>query len=486
MLDIINRYMHGFVAVPVILACKTKGLFELLEHQGELTLEQIVESLKANGGHLQVALRMMQSLNWLERNEAGQYSLTYETENHKKIPEEILDLYHLPIESYLMGEQQSGLLKVWIERSIQCWNIDDPMMADFLDGILVIPILLALHKHNLLVEDKHKSLFSQLSTPVGGELHELFASKGWAHEQEGRFCLTDVGRFIVERALITGTTASYTPMLSRMTDVLFGDCQAVFRRDALGHESHVARSLNVVASGFQHEKYFADVEDSILSIFNRLPIEEQPKYVVDMGCGDGTLLKRVYETIRSKSARGKILDQYPLCAIGVDYNEASITATARTLADIPHLVLKGDIGDPEQMIASMNAHGIHDSENILHIRSFLDHDRPFIPPQNLAKVQARSFLPYQGVYVAPSGEPIPPHVMVQSLVEHLERWSKVVTKHGLIILEVHCLEPDVVNRFLDKCENFAFRCLSSILNAASYRSRCFYHNGGRSWPIPKI
>ncbi|WP_414624618.1 GNAT family N-acetyltransferase [Calothrix sp. CCY 0018] len=455
MLDVINRYLHGFVAVPIILTCKKKGLFELLAHQGSLTLEQIVELLGANGGHFQVALRMMQSLNWLERNEAEQYSLTDEADIHKEIPEEILDLYHLPIESYLMG-QQSGFLKRWIELSCQRWNVDNPMIADFLDGVLLIPILLALDKHNLLVEDKDKSLFSEFSAPVREELYEQFVSLGWAHQKKDRFCLTDVGRIIVDRALITGTTASYTPMLSRMTDVLFGDCQAVFHRDALGHESHIDRTLNVVASGFQHKKYFADVENVILSIFNRLPIEEQPKYVVDMGCGDGTLLKRVYETIQSKSARGKVLKQYPLCAIGVDYNEASINATARTLADIPHLVLQGDIGAPEQMITSLKEHGIHDPENILHIRSFLDHDRPFIPPQNLDRVQDRSGLLYQGVYVDPSGELIPPHVMVQSLVEHLERWSRVVTKHGIVILEVHCLEPEVVSKFLDKSINLHF------------------------------
>ena len=277
MLDIIDRYLHGFVAVPVIIACKEKGLFELLEHHGELTREQIVESLGANGGHLQVALRMMRSLNWLSLHEVGQYSLTDEAQLHKKIPEEILDLYHLPIESYLMGEQPSGLLKNWISRSIQRWNVDDPMMADFLDGILVISILKALHKQNKLVEDEHQPLFSQLSAPVRDQLYELFTSKGWALRQEGNYYLTNVGRFLVERALITGTTASYTPMLSRMSDVLFGDCFSVFRRDALGHESHVDRTLNVVASGFQHEKYFADVEDIILSIFNQLPIEEQPK-----------------------------------------------------------------------------------------------------------------------------------------------------------------------------------------------------------------
>jgi malonyl CoA-acyl carrier protein transacylase len=456
MLEIINRYAHGFVAVPVILACKEKGLFELLQHHGSLSLEQLIERLGANGGHLQVALRMMRSLNWLSRNEVGQYSLTDEAQLHKKIPEEILDLYHLPIESYLKGEQPPGLLKDWIERSRQRWNVEDPMIADFLDGILVIPILLAIHKHNLLGEDERKPLFSQLSASMREELYELFASIGWAHQKEGNYYLTDVGRFIADRALITGTTASYTPMLSRMPELLFGDCQAVFSRDASGHETHVDRTQNVVASGFQHEKYFADVEDIILAIFNRLPYSEQPKYIVDMGCGDGTLLKRIYETIRSKSARGKVLQQYPLLVIGVDYNEASITATDSTLADIPHLVIKGDIGDPEQMVASLRGHGINDPENILHIRSFLDHDRPFIYPQNLDKAQARSHISYQSVSVNTQGNLILPHIMVQSLVEHLERWSRIVTKHSLIILEVHSLEPQVINKFLDKTENLHF------------------------------
>ncbi|MEH2004546.1 hypothetical protein [Nostoc sp.] len=100
MLDVINRYAHGFVTVPVILACKKKGLFELLQNHGSLKKEQIVEHLGANGGHLQVALRMMLSLNWLSQNEVVAYSLTNEALIYKKIPEEILDLYHLPIESY--------------------------------------------------------------------------------------------------------------------------------------------------------------------------------------------------------------------------------------------------------------------------------------------------------------------------------------------------------------------------------------------------
>ncbi|NEP39776.1 MAG: polyketide synthase, partial [Okeania sp. SIO2H7] len=75
MLELINRYEHGFVSIPVILACREKGLFELIK-QKKITHQQIAKTLRANTGHLQVALRMMQSLGWLSKNELGEYSLT--------------------------------------------------------------------------------------------------------------------------------------------------------------------------------------------------------------------------------------------------------------------------------------------------------------------------------------------------------------------------------------------------------------------------
>lgn len=53
-------------------------------------------------------------------------------------------------------------------------------------------------------------------------------------------------------------------------------------------------------------------------------------------------------------------------------------------------------------------------------------------------------------------------MMVQSLVEHLERWSGVVTKHGMMILEVHCLEPKVVNKFLDSSNSLHFDALQAF------------------------
>ena len=94
-------------------------------------------------------------------------------------------------------------------------------------------------------------------------------------------------------------------MLIEIAEVIFGDCKSVFKRDLHDHELHVDRTLNVIGSGFQHKKYFSDMEEIILSLFNRKPYAEQPKYIADMGCGDGTLLKKIYEIIKHKSLRGK-------------------------------------------------------------------------------------------------------------------------------------------------------------------------------------
>ena len=106
--------------------------------------------------------------------------------------------------------------------------------------------------------------------------------KGWAVHSDGELVLTDEGRFICRRSLNFGITASYRPMLARIDNILFVNFAGVFLPDQDGHEAHVDRTLNVIGSGFQHERYFEDIDEIILSIFNHRPISKQPRYVVDM------------------------------------------------------------------------------------------------------------------------------------------------------------------------------------------------------------
>jgi hypothetical protein len=250
-------------------------------------------------------------------------------------------------------------------------------------------------------------------------------------------------------------------MLSAMDRLLFGDAASVFARGADGHEGHVNRSMNVISSGFQHDRYFAEVEEILISIFSREPFSLQPRYVADMGCGDGTFLRRVISTVREKTPRGKVLAQYPLTLVGIDLNLASLSETSRTLAAEDHIVITGDIGNPRQIIEDLKTAGV-DPDQVLHIRSFLDHDRPFIAPRKLDALAARARARYLGAYSDRAGNAIPPATAVQGLVEHLSRWADVINRHGLILLEVHCQDPRVVRANIDQSESLYFDALEGF------------------------
>ncbi len=457
MLSILNRYSHGYVAIPVIHACKKQGLFQALQLSKRMPFADLVKQLHANSGSLQVALRMLESLNWVSRNHNDEYCLTPKSEVQEKIPQDIMELMSFPIPNYLDKNQKKYSLKKWVRMSSQHWNISDPLVSDFLDGMLVIPLLLALKEKAVLSgsQNQRVSLFSTLTPSVRKEITELFMNQGWL-QTKGSNGLTETGRFITERIFITATVASYAPMLMNLSKVIFGDCQSVFKRDLFNHEQHVNRSLNIIGSGFQHEKYFSDLEEIILSIFNREPYSQQPKYIADTGCGDGTLLKKIYEIIKNKSLRGKVLNDYPIKLVGVDFNKEALDETTKRLKGIDHIILKGDIGNPGQMIEDLKTIGIQDTENILHVRSFLDHDRPYIPPVDTVAESARSHSVSNTVYMDKGGNSIAAASVIQSLVEHFKRWSPVVGKHGLIILEVHCLGSKIVQQFIDKCESLHF------------------------------
>ena len=71
-------------------------------------------------------------------------------------------------------------------------------------------------------------------------------------------------------------------------------------------EEHVDRQLNVLGSGLQHQVFFRAME-ALQGLFEG-PLERQPRYVADMGCGDGSLLKEIYQVVK-KSKRGRHLEE---------------------------------------------------------------------------------------------------------------------------------------------------------------------------------
>lgn len=111
--------------------------------------------------------------------------------------------------------------------------------------------------------------------------------------------------------------------------------------------------MNVWGSGGAHAEYFKVVDEIIIELFNR-PINEQPKGILDMGCGNGAFIEHIFDVIERQTARGKILDDYPLFLI-VDYNEAALKVTRANLikADIWAKVIWGDIGKPDVLATTL-------------------------------------------------------------------------------------------------------------------------------------
>ena len=168
----------------------------------------------------------------------------------------------------------------------------------------------------------------------------------------------------------------------RVSTLLFGNPR-IPRVDESGVELLVNRGMNVWGSGGAHKTYFKKVDEIVVEIFNR-PIERQPQGICDMGCGDGTFLEHLYSVVKHRTARGTVLDKHPLILVGPTstkwrgerrnrrYARANVPLT--TSSEAISIVRRN-------WLAILRQLGL-DIHDLLHVRSFLDHNRPYSSPAN--------------------------------------------------------------------------------------------------------
>lgn len=473
MLELINRYLHGYVSLPIIATLNKYKLFEVLKEEKPYHLEQLAGKLKANTGYLQIGLHLLESLDFVERKRENSdiYFRPKRIDEFESIinnfSHRFLSLYRVSLENFLISKEFANCIN---EANKNYHGISNSLYKDFLLGAVVSPLLVAIRQQT--DTSSFQSIMPSLKPSLKKLISDFFVMQGWVEKQGKVLEFTELGQLIFDRSLNMAMAVSYRPMLAEMDEIIFGDPEKVFARNDQNHELHVERALNVIGSGFQHEKYFADLEEMIVAIFNNKDYTKQPHYIVDMGCGDGTLLIRLYEVIRDKTLRGQELLKHPVTLIGVDFNEAALIETQKTLTSFPHLLLTGDIADPQKLMEDLKSHKI-DTDACLHIRSFLDHDRMFKPTKQIKAQKERERLSYAGVYVDKKGNMIPGAAIMQDLVAHLSLWSEIVNRHGMIILEVHNVEPAIKNKFIDQCESLYFDILQAFSHQLLIESSLF-------------
>ncbi|MGH9884615.1 MAG: class I SAM-dependent methyltransferase [bacterium] len=471
-------HLAGLVVAPTVSALWERGALDPLLDAGRVPFEDLVERTHANRGYLRVALRLLMSCGWLaeEPRGSGTYVLTRRGRIVMTLAPPLyaeLTSYFLPkalfFEESLSGDADApvvGLLRELVQRARDGWRIalhDDAVTATVrelvrghLDGMIIAPAMVALARSGMLARLGAGPVdTTELpgNAALLGCIFDLFAARGWLARAGKLVELTRAGHYAAQISAAYGVTVSYLPTFAVLPTLLFGNPR-IPRVDPSGFETLVNRAMNVWGSGGAHRTYFQRLDQVIVDIFNR-PIEQQPRGICDMGCGDGTLLAHLHRVVADHTLRGRMLDKHPLLFIGADFNKVARRAAKQTLrqAGVPTFhVIPGDINRPAQLASDLEQLDL-DVHELLHIRSFLDHNRPF---SRLAHYTAGARGARTTGAFAYLGDEIPADELEENLVRHLRRWAPYIARFGLLVLELHTLPPDATCANLDRTPAVAY------------------------------
>ena len=472
----IFKHLDGLATAPVAVALNKKGVLSYVLENNEATLAELTSKFKANEGYLNVGLRVLCSQGFLD------YHVNNETQEIKfstnaktsiafswfHLYEDVVDLLHFSSQFHprLFEEEPFRKLNAIFEKYKNNYGIvfsDDTQTAEIqhqilkhIEGYLVGPTMVRLgmngmfHKYFMEIsfrpEEYHKSpeLFVKIL--------DFFAFLGWFQEKNGNYQFTETGLFFAKRASAYGVTVSYLPTFAKIEELMFGNPSVLWMQPDGSDEIHVDREMNVWGSGGAHDTYFKVVDEILIHLFN-LPIEEQPKGILDMGCGNGAFLQHIFEVIDRQTLRGKMLDDYPLFLVGADYNQAALKVTRANLikADIWAKIIWGDIGRPDLLSDDLNENYSIDLKDLLNVRTFLDHNRIWEDPKNPTKRVSTS----TGAF-AHRGVRISNNLVEDNLYEHLQKWSPYVSKFGLLLIELHTIDPALTAANLGKTAATAY------------------------------
>ena len=268
---------------------------------------------------------------------------------------------------------------------------------------------------------------------------DFFANLGWFNKKKDTYQFTDRGLFFAKRASAYGVTVSYLPTFLELDELIFGNPLILKTNSSDETEKHVHREMNVWGSGGAHSTYFKVIDEIIINLFNK-PIDEQPKGILDMGCGNGAFIQHIFDVIEYQTLRGKLLEEYPLLLVGADFNQTALRVTRSNLikADIWAKIIWGDIGRPDILAKDLKEDYNIDLKDLLNVRTFLDHNRIWEAPKNATNRVSNS----SGAY-AFQGKRISNNIVEDSLLEHFKKWKPYVEQFGLLIIELHTISPQL-------------------------------------------
>lgn len=462
------RHLDGIVTAPTAFALYQKGILEHLLIAQKDSLKKLSETFSANDGYLNVALRVLASQGWLNYEIVAENDIRIGINDKSKTAFELIPLYKdvvdlmelsghhhrrkfakepfLALEKIFKKYQNYYGVDLSKEESIRQIQLQ---ILKHIEGIMVGPTVVALGMggmfHKYFMEASFMPEEFHADADSFGRLLDIFVFLKWFQKKNGTYSFTEKGLFYAKRASAYGVTVSYIPTFRKVTELIFGDPTILWNTPPNSPETHVDREMNVWGSGGAHSTYFKKIDEIIIDLFNQ-PIEDQPKGIVDMGCGNGAFLIHLFDVIEHRTLRGRMLEEYPLFLVGADYNQAALKVTRANIiqADIWAKLIWGDIGRPDLLAKDLEGNYGIQLEDLLNVRTFLDHNRIWRKPSTRTpgrKSNSSGAFAYRGRRISNAD-------VEDNLREHLQKWAPYIYKFGLLVIELHTITPTLTAKHI--------------------------------------
>ena len=469
----IFRHLDGIATATTSYSLYKKGVLHYILDSKKVTLKNITETFDANEGYLNIGLRVLCAQGWLTQHiDNKNNTVIFETNTQSKAAFKLIPLYKDVVDllrySVKFPKERIGsdafyvLEKIFgkFKNNFGLLNVDDHsieyQILKHIEGAIAAPIIVLLGVnglfHKYFMEASFRAQEYHDNPESFKKILDFLSDLGWFTKKKDTYRFTDKGLFFAKRASAYGVTVSYLPTFLKLDELIFGNPLILKTESSNDPEKHVNREMNVWGSGGAHSSYFKIIDEIIIKLFNK-PINEQPKGILDMGCGNGAFIQHIFDVIEFKTLRGKILDEHPLLLVGADFNQAALKVTRANLikADIWAKVIWGDIGRPDILAKDLKDDYNIDLKDLLNVRTFLDHNRIWENP-NLETNRVSNSL---GAY-AYQGKRINNNLVEESLFEHLTKWKPYVERFGLLIIELHTIDPKLTASNLGKTAATAY------------------------------
>jgi hypothetical protein len=461
-------HLDGAAVVPAMAALARHRILERLR-RGPADVDSMAAASDVRAGPLAVALRVLALQGWvvLEVRRGGSRRVRPTASGARALG--LRDAYVQALalmrplrelEALLDGARPT-VLETFATAHRRRWNVDsgdaelDRRAVCHCEGAVLGPLLFVLERRGVFAGlDLTRRTLSLDGAPPGlGAILDALPAH-WARRAGRRVTFSEAGMAGARAGAGWWHVAAYLELLRTAPALLAG-----------ADPAPVDRPLSIGASG----QVFARLVRPaflrlLLPLFDGAAVARQPRWLIDVGSGDGTMLRGLWQAVARQTARGRALDRAPLLAVGVEHDPLARTATARTLAaaGIPHVVVEGDVDDPADLARRLAPRGIA-LEGALCVSKSVIHDRAWRPPTDTTAL-ARRVSHTRAVAVADDGSLIPPAALEQNLVEHFARWRAAVPRFGLVVADAHCVPPAVAARHVG-------RTLMSLLEATHGWSR---------------